>query len=82
MNVMIAGFDWITTGESSPRVFYRTGKQEVDLNCCYLADGSGYYYCCRDLDGGKLASCENCQLAMVFLNRKKRIPVACKSNWK
>ncbi|MFW9993656.1 MAG: hypothetical protein ACFFD4_16540 [Candidatus Odinarchaeota archaeon] len=53
------------------RVFLTAGGQEVDLNCCFLAEGKGYYYCRRDLDGAELVSCEECTASTVFLNRNR-----------
>ncbi|MFW9992867.1 MAG: hypothetical protein ACFFD4_12560 [Candidatus Odinarchaeota archaeon] len=61
--------------EQPLRVFLTAVDQEDDLNCCYLAEGKGYHYCQRDLDGEELVSCEDCQSATAFLNRKKKIPV-------
>jgi hypothetical protein len=61
----------ITTQEDQIRVFYNTGKQEVDLNCCFLGEDESGYHCRRDLDGAELKTCTDCNLNVVFIKRKK-----------
>jgi len=60
--------------ENNFRIMLKTKHQEVDLNCCFLGEDSGKYYCRRDLDGEELISCEDCNAFSVFLSRRRKIP--------
>ncbi|MFW9995923.1 MAG: hypothetical protein ACFFD4_28040 [Candidatus Odinarchaeota archaeon] len=58
--------------EAPLRVFKRINTQEVDENCCYLAEDekTGLHYCRRDLDGEELVSCADCNSNMVFIKKR------------
>lgn len=71
------GYEEYDTEQTAIRVFLKAGGQEVDLNCCFLSEESGRYYCRRDLDGEELVTCEDCQGATVFMNKRRKMPSLC-----